>query len=206
MIELATPDAYGVLIEPATLKIQRLLPGPIERVWAYLTESDLRRQWLAAGQMEMRVGAPFELVWRNDELTDPPGRRPAGFGDEHRMQSRITELDPPRRLAFAWGGSGDVSIELESQGDEVLLTLDPSPPARPRDHADGRSRLADAPRHPGRPRGRQGAGAILGRLEPPAEGIRPADTGMTELRGCRLRPVQWAESLHQLDPAADADA
>ena len=71
MTELATLDAYGVLTEPATLTIQRLLPGPIERVWAYLTESERRRQLLAAGQMEMKVGAPFELVWRNDELSDP---------------------------------------------------------------------------------------------------------------------------------------
>ena len=113
------PDVYGTLIEPTTLKIQRMLPGPIERVWAYLTDSELRRKWLAAGAMEMQVGAPFELVWRNDELTDPPGERPAGFGDEHRMQSRITELDPPRKLCFAWKDSGDVSIELEAKGDEV---------------------------------------------------------------------------------------
>lgn len=27
MTKLENPDAYGVLIEPATLKIQRLLPG-----------------------------------------------------------------------------------------------------------------------------------------------------------------------------------
>jgi uncharacterized protein YndB with AHSA1/START domain len=27
-------DDYGELIEPATLKIQRVLPGPVERVWA----------------------------------------------------------------------------------------------------------------------------------------------------------------------------
>ena len=119
----AAHDAYGTLIEPATLKIQRLLPGPIERIWAYLTESDQRRKWLAAGKMEMKVGAPFEFVWRNDELTDPPGERPAGFGEEHRMQSRITELDPPRKLSFAWEGSGDVSIELETKGKDVLLTL-----------------------------------------------------------------------------------
>ena len=46
-------DPYGRLIEPATLKIERLLPGPIERVWAYLTESDLRRQWLASGEMPL---------------------------------------------------------------------------------------------------------------------------------------------------------
>ena len=116
-------DAYGVLTEPTTLKIQRLLPGPIERVWAYLTESDLRRQWLAAGPMQMQLGAPFELVWRNNELTDPPGQRPAGFGEEHRMQSRITELDPPHWLAIAWGGSGDVSFELRQQGSDVLLTV-----------------------------------------------------------------------------------
>ena len=113
MTELATLEAYGVLTEPATLKIQRLLPGPIERVWAYLTESELRRQWLAAGQMEMKVGAPVELVWRNDELTDPPGQRPAGFPEEHRMQSRITELDPPRKLAITWDNTGGVSFELE---------------------------------------------------------------------------------------------
>ena len=123
MSEVATLDAYGVLTEPATLKIQRLLPGPVERVWAYLTDSDLRRKWLAAGPMEMKVGAPFEFVWRNDELTDPPGQRPAGFSEEHRMKSRITALDPPRRLSFAWNGSGDVSFELEPQGRNVLLTV-----------------------------------------------------------------------------------
>jgi uncharacterized protein YndB with AHSA1/START domain len=111
------------LTKPATLTIQRLMPGPIERIWAYLTESDLRRQWLAAGPMEMQVGTPFEFVWRNDELTDPPGQRPPGFSEEHRMQSRITELDPPRRLAFSWNGSGDVSFDLEPQGDKVLLTV-----------------------------------------------------------------------------------
>jgi uncharacterized protein YndB with AHSA1/START domain len=123
MTQLASRDAYGVLTEPATLKIQRFLPGPIERVWAYLTESELRRQWLAAGEMEMKVGAEFELVWRNDELTDPPGHKPAGFGEEHRMQSRITELDPPRKLAITWGKTGGVSFDLEPKGDEVLLTV-----------------------------------------------------------------------------------
>jgi uncharacterized protein YndB with AHSA1/START domain len=49
MTQLATLDPHGALIEPATLQIQRLLPGPIDRVWAYLTQSDLRRQWMAPG-------------------------------------------------------------------------------------------------------------------------------------------------------------
>jgi uncharacterized protein YndB with AHSA1/START domain len=123
MTDLAALDAHGVLTEPATLTIQRLLPGPVERIWAYLTQGDLRRQWLAAGEMEMTLGAPVELVWRNDELSDPPGRRPPGFPEEHRLQSRITELDPPRRLAIAWGNTGGVSFELEPRGDRVLLTV-----------------------------------------------------------------------------------
>jgi len=123
MTDLAPLDAHGVLTEPATLRIQRLLPGPVERVWAYLTESELRRQWLASGAMEMRVDAPFELVWRNGELSDPPGARPEGFGEEHRMESRITALDPPRKLAITWGATGGVSFELEPQGAQVLLTV-----------------------------------------------------------------------------------
>ena len=123
MTDLASLDAYGKLTEPATLKVQRLLPGPIERVWAYLTQSDLRRQWLAAGEMEMKLGAPFEFVWRNDELTNPPGQRPPGFSAEHRMQSHITELDPPRKFAISWGSTGGVSFELTPEGNEVLLTV-----------------------------------------------------------------------------------
>jgi uncharacterized protein YndB with AHSA1/START domain len=123
MTNLATLDAYGALIEPAALKLERLLPGPIERVWAYLTESDLRRQWLAAGRMEMKVGTPFELVWRNNELTDPPGQRPPGFSGEHRMESRIIDLDPPRKLVFSFDPHGEVTFLLDPAGDEVLLTL-----------------------------------------------------------------------------------
>ena len=123
MTDTITLDAYGALIEPATLKYERLLPGPIERVWAFLTESELRRQWLASGEMEMKAGSTFTLHWRNDELTEPPGRRPDGLDGVHSMESRITELDPPRKLAIAWKGSGDVSFELEPKGGQVLLTV-----------------------------------------------------------------------------------
>lgn len=78
---LAQPgDDYAVFTEPTTLVIERMLPGPIERVWKYVTDSELRRQWLAAGVMEQKAGSAFKLTWRNDELTTPPGKRPEGFG------------------------------------------------------------------------------------------------------------------------------
>lgn len=119
----ALPNAYGTLTEPATLTIQRLLPGPIERVWSYLTDEDLRRQWLAAGRMAPQVGSSVELVWRNDELTQPPGERPANFPSEHRMSSRVTNFNPPRKLGITWGEHGAVTFELEPRPDGVLLTV-----------------------------------------------------------------------------------
>src|SRR5260370_9901280 len=98
MSRTTTIDAYGELTEPATLTIERLLPGPIERVWAYLTESDLRRRWLAAGEMEMKADTSFEWVWRFAELTNPPAQRPAADPAAHRLERPSIELDPPRKL------------------------------------------------------------------------------------------------------------
>ncbi len=118
-----TRDRFGAFVEPATLRIERRLPGPIERVWSYLTEGALRRQWLAAGDMPLAVGADFELVWRNDELSRSPAERPAGFAEEQRMTCRLTEVSPPHRLVFDWLGVGEVCIELSPADGQVLLTL-----------------------------------------------------------------------------------
>ena len=123
MTALLQIDSYGTLIGPNTLQIKRLLPGPIERVWDYLVVSDLRRQWLASGEMTPEAGAPFELTWRNDNLGEPAGERPDDKPEEHTMQSHVVAADPPRKLVIAWRNTGDVTFELEPQGDQVLLTL-----------------------------------------------------------------------------------
>jgi uncharacterized protein YndB with AHSA1/START domain len=123
MNDIAALDPYGRLTEPTTLTIQRLLPGPVERVWSYLTQSELRRQWLASGEMPLTAGASFELVWRNDELTDPPGARPAGINAENRMQSRIVAVEAPRMLCFTFGADNEVTFSLEPAGGRVLLTV-----------------------------------------------------------------------------------
>lgn len=123
MNERVTLSAYGELIEPTTLQIQRLLAGSPERVWAYLTQSELRRRWLASGEMQMKAGTAFSLTWRNDELTDPPGTRPDGFGEQHSMEVRVIEIDPPRKLVHTFGVHGEVTFELEPVGSKTLLTL-----------------------------------------------------------------------------------
>lgn len=123
MTQTTNPSAYGELVEPTVLKIERLLPGPAIRVWEYLTKSELRRQWLAAGEMDLRPGMEFEFVWRNDELTDPPGTRPDGMGAENRMICKILEVDAPRRLFISWGVQSDVLFELAEKGADTLLTI-----------------------------------------------------------------------------------
>ena len=42
---LAFNEDFGHVLSPDTVQIKRVLPGPIERVWAYLTESDKRGQF-----------------------------------------------------------------------------------------------------------------------------------------------------------------
>lgn len=122
--------AYATLDAPDTVRIERTLPGPIERVWAFLTESDKRAQWLAAGEMELRIGGSVEHVFRNSELTDnddPPPAKYAKYGPESRMHGRITACEPPRLLAYSWGESSgensQVRFELSADGDDVQLVV-----------------------------------------------------------------------------------
>ncbi len=123
MTERLDINPYGRLTEPATLVIERLLPGPASRIWRYLTDGEMRRKWLASGAMEEKAGAAFELVWRNDELTDPPGTRPDGFSEEMRMKSRVLEVHKDKRLVFTWGENGEVAFDLRPEGEDVMLTV-----------------------------------------------------------------------------------
>jgi uncharacterized protein YndB with AHSA1/START domain len=115
--------AYGSFSEDSTLTIQRRLPGPIQKVWAYLTDSELRAQWLASGRMQSESGTSFELVWRNDRLSASPSERPQGFPEEQSATCELKEIEPPHKLRFIWPNVGDVTMLLEPEGDEVLLTL-----------------------------------------------------------------------------------
>jgi len=128
----AVNAAHGTVTAPGTLRLERVLPGPIERVWAYLTESDKRAEWLARGDMDLRVGGAVELTWFNSELSGGLEATPERYQkyEGHSMRSRITACEPPRLLAFTWGESPDresgqceVKFELSERGDDVLLVL-----------------------------------------------------------------------------------
>ncbi len=123
-------DKYGNLIEPGTIRFERLLPGPIERVWAYLTESDKKGAWLAAGDVEPRVGGKVELHFKHKDLCeddDPIPEKYKDMGEETYFEGRVTQYEPPRLLSYTWseesGDDSEVTFELTPKDGEVLLVL-----------------------------------------------------------------------------------
>ncbi|HWI99033.1 MAG TPA: SRPBCC family protein [Burkholderiales bacterium] len=115
------------LVEPGTVRLERLLPGPLERVWAYITESDKRAKWLASGEFDLRLGGKIRLEFDNcslsSEKTTPEKYRDRGMG---KFDGVITRLEPMRALAHTWawnGGDTEVSYELTPKGKDVLLTI-----------------------------------------------------------------------------------
>ena len=117
---------YGTVLSPAEIRFERLLPGPIEAVWDFLADSAKRGQWLAAGPLEPRVGGKVKLRFKHSDLSPHKAPPPEKYRDMdakgHDSDETITELDPPRRLAFTWGKS-EVVFDLAPRGDKVLLTL-----------------------------------------------------------------------------------
>jgi uncharacterized protein YndB with AHSA1/START domain len=115
------------VIEPGTVKLERLLPGPIERVWAYLTESDKRAKWLAAGEFDLRVGGGIRLEFDNSKLSSD-NVAPEKYKDRQlgKFDGVITRLEPMRALAHTWtwnGGDTEVTYELTPRGKDVLLVI-----------------------------------------------------------------------------------
>jgi uncharacterized protein YndB with AHSA1/START domain len=120
---------YGVATAPGTLRLERLLPGPIERVWTYLTDSASRGEWLAAGEMELREGGRVDLTFHHADLSAEqtvPEQYKAHAGDS-RCNGRILRCEPPRLLSFTWiegqAEPSQVTFELTPRGDGVLLVL-----------------------------------------------------------------------------------
>ena len=117
-------NEYGVVTESDTVRIERLLPGPIERVWDYLTDSEKRGAWFASGPMELHPGGKATLIFHNSKLSSertPPEKFKKYEGMA--MQSTVTACEPPHLLSFTFGDAGEVTFELTPKGEDVLLVL-----------------------------------------------------------------------------------
>ena len=125
----ANDKAYGEVLESGAVRFERLLPGPVERVWSYLVEDGKRATWFCGGETEPRSGGRIDLFFKHSRITDEaPPESARKMNDEGLLMSgTVTVYEPPHRLAFNWVGMGDpdsdVEIELTPVGDEVRLVL-----------------------------------------------------------------------------------
>ncbi len=111
---------------PGEIRIMRTLPGPIERIWTYLTDPGKRRSWFAGGPMELRTGGKMELFFQHKNIS-PTETPPAEHACKHEggktMTGTILRCEPPRLLSYTFGENSDVTFELIPQDDKVLLIL-----------------------------------------------------------------------------------
>lgn len=123
-------NEYGILLDDRTVRFERLLPGPIERVWRYLTESDMRAQWLCGGDVETSVDGHVDMRFHNVSLSsedDVP--RPGKYREMPEKVSftgKVTRCEPPHLLEHTWEFDDEDSVvryELSEQDDKVILVL-----------------------------------------------------------------------------------
>ena len=120
---------YGELLDESSVRFERTLPGPIERVWEYLTDGDKRARWLCGGNTEPKVGGNMELKFHNATITTADDLPPEKYKDMNgpvEFSGTVTAWEPPTLLAHTWkyeGHESEVRYELEAIGDEVRLTL-----------------------------------------------------------------------------------
>jgi len=121
---------YGELLDSKTVRFERLLPGPIERVWSYLVDGEKRAQWLCGGETDSRVGGSIDMHFHNASLSsDEDISRPEKYKDLPEKMSfsgKVTRYDPPRVLSHTWefdDEASEVCYELEEVDDKVRLIL-----------------------------------------------------------------------------------
>ena len=121
---------HGELIDENTVRFERLLAGPIERVWEYLVDADKRAQWLCGGATELKVGGHVELLFHNATLSGQKDiERPEKYKDlpeKVTFSGTVTRCEPPHVIAHSWDfedTSSEVCYELQQHDGKVLLIL-----------------------------------------------------------------------------------
>jgi uncharacterized protein YndB with AHSA1/START domain len=100
------PPELGHFPSPDSFVLERVLPGPIELVWDYLTEPTRLPLWLAGAAIEAKLGGAIDLDF---DLIQCPGRE----NMHGTMSGVITAFEPPRLFAYSWN-EGGASVDPES--------------------------------------------------------------------------------------------
>ncbi len=163
-------DRLGVVTAPRTIRIERILPGPVERVWTYLTESDKRKKWLAEGPMANYVGGDVELTFYHSQLSNEPAPADYQKYEGHTNKGKVTRYEPPTLLSFTWpestGEPSEVTFELTASGSDTLLRVTHTRLGQQRLHGERRQRLAHTSGCPHRSPQRRTDQRLLGQIHP----------------------------------------
>jgi uncharacterized protein YndB with AHSA1/START domain len=114
-------------VAPDAIRLERTLDAPVETVWRYLTEADLRRQWFMGGT-DARPDEEFELVVDHDNLSDDENvPYPEGYAKFKGTiwHEKVLRFERPRVLetTFQGGKNGHVTYELIPDGDRTRLVV-----------------------------------------------------------------------------------
>lgn len=111
------------------LRFERQLPAPVETVWRYLVEPELRTRWFCGGSAPVAVGQPVIFAFDHDALSSEDVPTPEEFAGikGHSSEEIVTVLDAPHRLGFTFLGDrgGEALIELSALhdgGTRLVLT------------------------------------------------------------------------------------
>jgi uncharacterized protein YndB with AHSA1/START domain/uncharacterized protein YqcC (DUF446 family) len=115
----------GKVLNENTIRFERLLPAPADRVWQYLTNADRLASWLAVSNLEPRVGGRIEL---NFDLEELPDVITTGEDKILKVRGMISCFEPERMLAFSWMDvsrnlESHVTFELKPQGEQTSVVL-----------------------------------------------------------------------------------
>lgn len=119
-------NSYAGFIANDTLRMERILPGTPETVWAYITESDKRALWLAAGEMELWTGGNVALHFYHNDLSPLPGEVPAKYKSMENgadLKGKVLVCEPPHVLSFTWGDGSEVTFELTAQAGATRVII-----------------------------------------------------------------------------------
>jgi uncharacterized protein YndB with AHSA1/START domain len=123
-------NEYAAVIGPGEVRIERLLPGPIDRIWQYLIDPEKRSKWLASGIIEPRIGGSVQFHFLNAKLSPeyaPPPEKYREQENESIMTGEVLEWQPPTRLRITWNEPGghhsEATFDLASRADTVLLVI-----------------------------------------------------------------------------------
>lgn len=116
---------YGQQIGENAFRIERLLPGPIERLWSYLVDADKRALWFAGGAMDLKPGGVAAFYFQHKNLAPPNEPVPDKMeqvSEGMEAPATVLKVEAPRLLVIDWDG-GEVTFELTPRGSDVLFAI-----------------------------------------------------------------------------------